>query len=245
MSRTRRQTPQTLLVSFSGIDGAGKSTQISNLCNRLDHNRVSFRLVVFWDEVATLTRLREWSSHTLFKGDRGAGTPDRPISRRDKNVQSWYMTALRYFLYFLDAVSLRWMVTKARQSGAQVIIFDRYLYDEVANLSPDDRATRTFLRLLLKIAPRPDIAFLLDADPAEAYQRKPEYPIEFLQYNRASFLATSDVTAMTVIPPLPATKAAEKVLESVSRNLALVPVAENASYPSRASNFTPDTPGGE
>jgi len=237
MFLTRRQTLQTLLVSFSGIDGAGKSTQISNLCNRLDQNRVSFRLVVFWDEVATLTRLREWSSQVLFKGDKGVGTPDRPVSRRDKNIQSWYMTAVRYFLYFLDAVSLRWMVTKARQSGAQVIIFDRYVYDELANLSPNDRSTRTILRPLLKIAPRPDIAFLLDADPAEAYQRKPEYPIEFLHHNRASFLATSDVAAMTVIPPLATTKAAEKVLENVSKNLVLVPVSD----PSRASNSPPDT----
>ena len=244
MFSARRQTPQTLLVSFSGIDGAGKTTQISNLCSRLDQNRVSFRLVVFWDEVATLTHLREWSSHVLFKGDKGVGTPDRPVSRRDKNIQSWYMTVVRY-LYFLDAVSLRWMVTKVRQSGAQVIIFDRYVYDELANLSPDDRSTRTFLRLLLKIAPRPDIAFLLDADPAEAYQRKPEYPIEFLHHNRASFLAASDVAAMTVIPPLATTKAAEKVLENVSKNLALVPVAENVSAPNLASDFAPDTLSGE
>src|SRR5215471_13309807 len=107
-------------VSFSGIDGAGKSTQIDSLRGYLTDLGIRVQVVAFWDEVATLTRLREASGHALFKGDKGVGTPDRPVNRRDKNVQSWYMTAFRFCLYLADAVSLRLVVTRTLRTGADV-----------------------------------------------------------------------------------------------------------------------------
>jgi thymidylate kinase len=215
---TEQSNPQSLLVSFSGIDGAGKSTQITNLCNWLIEHRLSYRVIVFWDEVATLKRLREFSSHALFRGDKGIGTPERPVNRKDKNVQSWYMTVVRFFLFFLDALSLRSAVEDAREHGARVIICDRYAYDELANLSSNGIA-RAYLRLLLQIVPRPDIAYLLDADPAKARERKPEYPLEFLHRSRAAYLALSQTVGMTVLPPLSPGAVSEQVVEKVIHQL--------------------------
>ena len=45
------------------------------------------------------------------------------------------MTAVRFGLYFVDAISLRMVVARTLSSDADVVIFDRYLYDELANLS--------------------------------------------------------------------------------------------------------------
>jgi thymidylate kinase len=179
------------LVSFSGIDGAGKSTQIERLCARLVEAGLSVRVLAFWDDVATLKGLREFLSRALFHGESGVGTPARPVNRRDKNVSSWPMTGFRYFLYFMDALSLR-MVT-ANASHTDVVIFDRYLYDELANLSLDGRLTQAYVRLLLRMVPQPEVAYLLDVDPVQARARKPEYPLEFLYSNRASYLALSKI----------------------------------------------------
>ena len=41
-------------VSFSGIDGAGKSTQIANLRARLQDAGMRVALITFWDDVARL-----------------------------------------------------------------------------------------------------------------------------------------------------------------------------------------------
>jgi thymidylate kinase len=179
------------VVSFSGIDGAGKSTQIERLCARLVEAGLSVRVLAFWDDVATLKGLREFLSRALFHGESGVGTPARPVNRRDKNVSSWPMTGFRYFLYFIDALSLR-MVT-ANASDTDVVIFDRYLYDELANLSLDGRLTQAYVRLLLRMVPQPEVAYLLDVDPVQARARKPEYPLEFLYSNRASYLALSKI----------------------------------------------------
>ena len=62
-------------ASFSGIDGAGKSTQIANLRARLQDAGMRVALITFWDDVARLKRIREGAGHTLFKGEKGVGSP--------------------------------------------------------------------------------------------------------------------------------------------------------------------------
>src|SRR5256885_12541553 len=123
-----------LLVSFSGIDGAGKTTQIDALSAHLREAGLSVQLIRFWDDIATLRFLREGMSHTLFKSERGIGTPQRPVERRDKNVRTWYMTIARLFMYLLDALHLAFVLATRSKAHAEVLIFDRYEYDELANL---------------------------------------------------------------------------------------------------------------
>jgi thymidylate kinase len=209
-------------VSFSGIDGAGKSTQIEALRARLEQAGLRVLLITFWDDVARLTRFREVSGHTLFKGDKGVGTPAAPINRRDKNVRSWAMTLVRLGLYFIDAVSLRLVVKKALRSDADFVIFDRYAYDELANLALRNPANRAYTRIIMKLVPKPNISYLLDADPIQARGRKPEYPLEFLYSSRASYVALSNLLGgITIIPPAPVDDVKQQVLKHVLQQLSL------------------------
>ncbi len=204
-----------VLVSFSGIDGSGKSTQIEALRTWLKGNGLRVHLVTFWDDVARLKGVREASGHALFKGEKGIGSPSRPINRRDKNVRAWYMTMVRFGLYLVDAISLRNVVKRAQQSDANVVIFDRYHYDELANLGMGSRIVRAYVRLILWLVPPPNIAFLLDADPVLARARKPEYPVDFLQTSRTSYLNLARLAGMTVIAPQPI----EDVEREISRRV--------------------------
>jgi thymidylate kinase len=194
------QSPR--IVSFSGIDGAGKSTQISALKAWLSDGGLRVQPLGFWDDVVVARRFRQFISHSAFGGDQGIGTPEKPLQRRDKNVTSAPVIAMRFFLYLADAFSLRLTVRQARKSGADVIIFDRYIYDELANLPSNWRSAHVFSRLLLKLVPEPDVAYLIDADPLSARLRKPEYPLAFLRSNREAYLALSLRTGnITVVEP--------------------------------------------
>jgi thymidylate kinase len=211
---------RTNYVSFSGIDGAGKSTQIEALCARLRQSGLEVKMVRFWDDIARLTGLRENTGHKVFKGDKGIGSPDAPINRRDKNVQSWPMTCVRLFIYTVDAFSTRSAVKKAMRSGADLVIFDRYMYDELANLKLGNPLIRMYVRTIMTIVPRPQISYFLDADPVKARARKPEYPLEFLHKNRKSYFDLIElVGGVTVIPPMGIEEVKQAVFGHASREL--------------------------
>lgn len=205
-----------MLVSFSGIDGAGKSTQIESLRESLHDAGLRVQLITFWDDVARLKGIRVGVGHRVFKGDKGVGTPEAPIERRDKNVRSPLMTVFRMGLYLIDAISLRIIGMNAMKSDADVVIFDRYIYDEAANLDLKSITARTYLRGIMKLVPKPEVGFVLDADPDQARARKPEYPLEFLRSNRNSYLQLSDfLGGITVIPPMPLEEAKAEVARQV------------------------------
>jgi len=205
------------LVSFSGIDGAGKSTQIEAFCSHLRDSGLQFSLFTFWDDVVVLAKWRERASLKAFKGDKGVGSPDCPITRRDKNVTSWYLTGMRLLFYLLDTFRLCTVIARTADYGADFIIFDRYIYDELANLPVQHAAIRFYVRLLLMFIPKPDLALLLDADPESAAARKPEYPLEFVRRNRESYVRLARLVGMTTIPALPIQQTAQVIREAMSQ----------------------------
>src|SRR5262249_15969555 len=180
-------TRKTLLISFSGLDGSGKSTQIANLVRVLHASGYRTKQLAFWDNVVVGSRYREGFVHKAYKSQRGIGVPGKPVERRDKNVRRWYLTVARHLLYLADAIHLRFRGGGARRSGANVIILERYIYEERANLPLSSGFTRAFARFVNWLAPTPDIAYLLDADPDAARERKPEYPVAFMRECRRSY----------------------------------------------------------
>jgi thymidylate kinase len=188
------------VFSFSGIDGAGKSTQIDQLRHYLQQVGQRVTVYTFWDDVVAFSKLREGMSLSLFRGERGVGSPDRPVRRRDKNVSSGFVVAFRLLLYTLDVLRLCMTTHRASAADVDVIIFDRYIYDELANLPLRRRLIRFYIRLLLRFTPKPDIAFLVDAEPEAACARKPEYPLDFVRRNREAYLRLARIAGITVLP---------------------------------------------
>jgi thymidylate kinase len=208
-----------MLITFSGLDGSGKSTQIGSVRAALGLLGYRSTLRAFWDHVVVGARYREGFVHKVYRSERGVGAPGKPVARRDKNVRRWYLTLMRHLLYLLDAIHLDYVVARERRRG-NVLVMDRYIYDELANLPLANRATQFFVRAVTAFVPRPDIAYLLDADPDAAVARKPEYPVEFMRQCRESYFELArQLGNLAVIPPLPLEKAREAVLRELLSKL--------------------------
>lgn len=190
-----------LLITFSGIDGAGKSTQIEKLREYLSQQGLAVRILTFWDNVAVLSSMRSGFSRKVLQSDGNVGSPDKPANRNDKNTRSFPLLLGRSLLHLLDVSRLRKIVRRERRSGAGgVIIFDRYIYDQLAALPMQNRLARAYARLVLALAPHTDVSYLLDAIPEEARARKPEYPIDFMRQYRSSYLELRKFAPLTLIP---------------------------------------------
>src|SRR5947209_15610438 len=117
MTHSVSNTP--LLISFSGVDGSGKSTQIENLRSALEAAGLKTTLLAFWDNVVVGVKYREGFVHKVYKSERGIGAPGKPVNRRDKNMRGWHLTLARHFLYLLDATNLCRIVARAKRGGAR------------------------------------------------------------------------------------------------------------------------------
>lgn len=217
MANQHRNKP--LLISFSGVDGSGKSTQIENVRTALEAAGLHTQLITFWDDVVVGVKYREGFVHKVYKSERGIGAPGKPVNRRDKNMRGWHLTLARHFLYLLDAANLtRIMRREMRHPRADVIICDRYIYDELSNLDLENKLSRRFVRLIARLVPLPDVAYLLDADPVAAYARKPEYPVEFMKKCRRSYYELAGLLgSMTLVPVLDLPDAKAAVLKTAQR----------------------------
>lgn len=192
-----------ILISFSGLDGSGKSTQMENLISHLESLGLKTQRLAFWDDIVVGTRYREGFVHKVYKSEKGIGAPGKPVNRRDKNVRKWYLSIARHGLYLLDALHLCEVIARARRGRPDVLVVDRYIYDQLANLPLSSPVTRAFVKTVHAFVPRPDVAYLLDADVEAAYARKPEYPVEFMRQSRAAYMKLAEMLkTLTVIPAL-------------------------------------------
>lgn len=188
------------LITFSGIDGAGKSTQIELLKSRLQQQGLRVLQLSFWDDVAALSEMRAGAGYRAM-GSSDADRMGEPslAPRNNKHVRKWYLTAARSAFYVLDVARLHRVLASPRVKNCDVVIIDRYIYDQIANIYSQSYIGRSYARLILSLAPTPDRAFIIDASPAAAFARKPEYPLEFVYRNRQTFLSLRELVPQLIV----------------------------------------------
>jgi len=215
-SRNNQVRRPPRIVTFSGIDGAGKTTQIDRVSGYLSDHGYRVARASFWDDVAFLSKLRAGASLAVFQKQQ---TPSKGhVLRNDKNVLAWYLTLARCVLYLFDALSLSRIVSRWRNRDFDFIIFDRYLYDQLAQIRSRRWIARTYARLLIYLAPKPEFPFILDACPDEAFARKPEYPLHFLYSYRSAYLRLRAlVPRLVIIPPSTVENTEREILNHLSK----------------------------
>ena len=177
----------SIVISLSGLDGAGKSTQISMIEEYCQSRGLQTKILVMYDDVSLSNRLQRllqpWKPRirpARKKMNRARPSVDSRGLRVDKNFFSWPTFVVKPFAYVADVLLLRIQLAKLSRQ-CDVVTCDRFIYDTLVNLIAlrDNSFVRAFIRMALTLAPRPDIAVLLDVPAEVAFARKPEYPVEY------------------------------------------------------------------
>jgi thymidylate kinase len=188
------------LITFSGIDGAGKTTQIEILSSRLRRSGFRVLQLTFWDHIAVWPRMRTEVGLRTVGSSRTGQIAEHPFTpKNNKHIRKWYLSAVRSGMYLLDVVRLRRILASKRVQHFDVVIFDRYVYDQIANIYSQSATARVYARTLLTQTPAPDMAFIIDSSPNTAFARKPEYPLEFVRENRETFLRLQELIPQLII----------------------------------------------
>jgi len=225
----RSQPP--LLVTFSGIDGSGKSLHAERLRHVFDTCDVRVRLI--WARGAsskgagTMIRAgkRVLGSAGGAPGDSGgdahAGTRTE-AERFEERRRRLRNPLARWAFSVVFATDLVrpyvWQTRRAMLNG-QVVICDRYICDALVDYAlftgTDPANPPLALKLLHALTPRPHVAVTLDVDPAEALRRKPEEgSTAHLETARRMFLELTDARRMTVVE---GTASADEIQRGIAR----------------------------
>lgn len=187
-----------MLITFSGLDGAGKSTLIQWLVSRLQRDGVRVTTLHINTAVGlyAYARFLRDGVRALFarrNGTDGAhrvspsggyvaapapGPGVRGMLRRIRRAIIW-SKRLRQVIYLIDLLLFAFYRLYIEKLRRRVLIMDRYFYDSLVDVA-DDRNWKS-IRLLERLTPVPDLAILLDVPPEQANRRKQEQPFSYLE----------------------------------------------------------------
>ena len=175
-------------ITFSGVDGSGKSTQLELIREYLEGEgkKVAYFHAVEFSLANRISRF--FGTHKTFQPG------------REKAViqVSLFSLLLRQKFLFLDLLRFRRFVARLKREGYEYLLSDRSFFDARVNLEylalPYEKALpfllwKTRERIISRFLLQPDYAFYFDLDPViiMTRERAPEQGLEYLKTKQALF----------------------------------------------------------
>lgn len=177
-----------MLITLSGLDGAGKSTLAEALKASLDRDGTPAAIFHMNKDVGLYAYLRNIRDAVWGSGktpEPGQLTDRANGALREIRRRIIWNKPLRRLVDIGDlALFLLYRLYVEKLRG-RVLIMDRYFYDRLADQADGHRWK--YLRWFAGFTPVPDVPVLVEVSPEEAFGRKGEYSIESMTLRRSNY----------------------------------------------------------
>ncbi len=191
-----------MLITFSGLDGSGKSTLIEHLKESLEQDDRKVFVSHMNYDVGLFAIVRSLIKRPIK--DRAHAPRERAFENnfKTRSAKLRYLLVwnkgLRLLIYPLDVLMFLGYRFYVEKMNRQVLIMDRYFYDTLIDITGARRSFPT--RFLSWLTPTPNLSIYLDCNPEKAFGRKNEYSVDYLKRRRLSYLKLiSDLPRMLVV----------------------------------------------
>jgi len=161
-----------VIIVFSGVDGAGKSTQIDLLKTKITEKGESVYCIWSRGGYTPGFELLKKSLRIIFGGK---SMPSGKDLKRVKTLSSPFIRQIWLIIAMLDLFFLYVIRIRIKALLGRIIICDRYLGDTFIDFSlnfPSSNFEKMWLwRLLVFVSPKPDTNFLFILPPNESMRR--------------------------------------------------------------------------
>lgn len=195
-------------ITFSGVDGSGKSTQLALVREKLERENwnVAYFHAVEFSLANKLTR--------FIKG----ASAFNPGQEKAVTEASWFACFLRQKFLIIDMLRFRLFLRRLKKENCDYLLSDRYFYDSIINLEylSGKNISSSIINHLLSC--RPDIAFYFDISPESIMAREnpPEQGREYLRLKQSLFKQKIQEWGMIVIDASGTKESVfQKVLEKI------------------------------
>ena len=168
------------IISISGLDGSGKSTQIQLLQEYFENSSKKvfyFHAVQF--SVANTFNRRDAINCVSTGNLKNSSNALKCVSTRDVVKASWTKIQLRKIALLIDIFRFKLLVKKLKRNKYDYILTDRYFYDMIVNIAYLSK--KDYMPFFSPQITAPDHKFYLSVNP-DSIMNRDNPPAQGLQY---------------------------------------------------------------
>ena len=178
------------IISFSGIDGSGKSTQVDKLYKYFRKSKKKVEKIHLFGKNNTI--------HSKLNRNKFSYFFLRKIKKSNFLLMGFrikFYVASIFFLFESWYIYLKLLFFNKNE----IILIDRYFYDHFIKLISNEKNKPDIFLNYIRLFPKPNCRFFIDIHENISFKRKKEYNVRKLKQLRSIFLKCSSLVSAKII----------------------------------------------